>query len=1296
MSERTQADTLVDARTIDATEFGTTIAGRYQLLAQVGAGGMGVVYRARDLGSGRLVAIKLVRAGLDAGKARERFRRETLALAALSDPGIVRYHDHGATPEGTTYLAMELIEGEDLATRLARGRSLVDETLVLARRVALALAAAHAAGIIHRDLKPSNIMLPAGVLADAKLLDFGVARLADATGLTGIGHALGTPGYMSPEQARGDDDIDGRTDLYSLGCVLFECLTGQAPFPGTHAIAVLAKVLLDDTPRVSLRLAALDPALGIPPRLDELVFSMMARARERRPATAQDLLAQLDALTDERPQIEAATSSIPKLSHDERRVLSVLFARRPASEPDAQADATRLIEIARASQALGGEPIELVDGSVLIAFATDQVMLAAGCALTIRGRIPRTSIVVASGQSLVAERSLMGEVIDRGAELMTIAREGEVRLDEPTAALLESICLVDYDDEGARLQGMRSSHESVRTLLGRPTPFVGRASELAALEAILDESLTEPCANVVIVVGEAGVGKSRLRHEFVRRATARWPDLEVLIGRADPIGANTAYGLLARALRESAGIRLGEADERDQARFAEHLFRDSELPAASRTRIAAFLGELVGFPHEAGLPALQSARIDPPTMRQAIADAWEQWLGDRCRRRGLLLVLEDLHWSDVGTIDLVSRALAVHGEQPFVVLALARPELEQRLPGSWTEFDPHRLELEVLARRAARKLAVRVLGEVEASLIDALVERASGNAFFLEELLRAAARGEHEQLPDTVAGMIQGRLTQLDPHARRTLRACAVFGEVCWSCGVAHLLAEDESTTASQLDVLCADEFLSSRADSTIPGSREYVFRHALVRDATYATLTSEDLRVAHGLAGDWLRGIGTNEPAVLARHFMLGERPQVACTWFEKAALSALDVEDLGRASSLAQSGIDCRPEGEALGRLESILARVEGSRGAYDEAFERARIAITKLRSGTADWYTTLLVVIEALGRLSRFDEIPAWLAKSLATVPERDAIDPCIRANARGALHLCKAGRMAAARELAAQARELAAVGSPTPIVRLELHYVDMELADMAGDCGQMLAILDAISVLIEVIDSPTLRAWHGSGAGHVLAQLGANERAASSYEIDHDHAAARGLRHRLHCSLGMLAFLAHRRGDHARATELLGRAVASETRDPRFIGVLSGLASTLALAHGALDEALDEARRAEATLRVAKPLHPYGLAMLANALRSRAEHAQALDYARQAIAIVDELGSVSEIEVDVQVAYLDALLGAGRLDEAQAQLARFKRRFDQRLAGIADPELRSCFCTGVPANVRLLELWAELAR
>src|SRR5262249_13698748 len=161
--------------------------------------------------------------------------------AELEHPHIVRHVAHGVTETSELWLAMEWLDGEDLSTRLGRSPLSAAESVALAVSVAEALGYAHARGVVHRDLKPSNIFLVNGELERVKLLDFGVAQLSAATRMTRTGAVLGTPGYMAPEQVRGGEKLDPRVDVYSLGSVLFECLTGERLFSGMHMMAILAK-----------------------------------------------------------------------------------------------------------------------------------------------------------------------------------------------------------------------------------------------------------------------------------------------------------------------------------------------------------------------------------------------------------------------------------------------------------------------------------------------------------------------------------------------------------------------------------------------------------------------------------------------------------------------------------------------------------------------------------------------------------------------------------------------------------------------------------------------------------------------------------------------------------------------------------------------------------------------------------------------------------------------------------------------------------------------------------------------
>src|ERR1041384_4376041 len=291
---------------------------RFELEQPIGTGGMGTVFRARDAISGDTVAVKIIADGQ--GHLAERFAREVTVLAALSHPGIVRYIAHGVTSSGKLFLAMEWVDGETLKARLERGPLTLGESVTLATRVAEALGVAHARGVVHRDLKPSNLILPGGRIDLVKLLDFGIAQRPGKTQLTQTGVMLGTPGYMAPEQARASGKIDARADVFALGCVLFQCLTGAPPFDGDTTAAVLARILFGTAPRVS----ELWPE--VPEQLDALVSQILSRDPALRPSDGANLAAALAALG---PLTRTTTPRVPlprqfELASGERRLLAVV------------------------------------------------------------------------------------------------------------------------------------------------------------------------------------------------------------------------------------------------------------------------------------------------------------------------------------------------------------------------------------------------------------------------------------------------------------------------------------------------------------------------------------------------------------------------------------------------------------------------------------------------------------------------------------------------------------------------------------------------------------------------------------------------------------------------------------------------------------------------------------------------------------------------------------------------------------------------------------------------------------
>jgi tetratricopeptide (TPR) repeat protein len=1284
---------------------GDLVDDRFEIEATAGTGGMGTVYRARDRRLGVKVALKLLHGGPDHLET-QRFAREAEVLASLTHAGIVRYVAHGTSPAGD-YLATEWLDGEDLSDRLARRGLTVAESVTLARRVARALAGAHARGIIHRDIKPSNLFLPGGDIERVKVLDFGIARFTRATrAVTTTGTLIGTPGYMAPEQAQGARQIDARADVFSLGCVLFECLTGRSPFMGDHILAVLAKILIEDAPPVR----TIRP--DVPEALEAVVARMLVKEPEGRPADGGVVADELDAL-EAMPATGAAPPRDvrPTLTASEQRVMCILLAGRaapvgPTLSPAQSSDVDEHIRHLVASY--GGRADGLADGSLLVtlsgsgAAATDQAVRAARCGLALRPLLPELPMVLATGRGVLSARLPMGEVIDRAVRALSKAPVAGIRLDTLSAGLLDARFDVAGDDAGQYLRGERDSLDAARTVLGRPTTCVGRDRELDTLLALFRECCGEPVARAALVLAPAGVGKSRLGWEFVDRARRQSGALEVLTGRGDPIRAGSPFALIAQAVRRSANILEGEPLPERREKLTARVGRCLSGRPREAARVTEFLGELcsVPFPDDDSA-GLRAARLDPMLMGDAMREAWTAWLAAECAVQPVLLVLEDLHWGDLPTVNFVDAALRNLPEAPLMVLALARPEVHDQFPGLWGDRALQELRLDKLSRKAAEKLVREVLGpSADPRKVAVVVDRADGNAFYLEELMRAVAEGKEDALPETVLGMVQARLDALGQKARRVLRGASIFGGTFWRSGIMALLGGEQRTTEAGdwLDYLVEREVVARRATSTLPGEAEYAFRHALVREAAYAMLTEDDRVLGHRLAGEWLERVGYTDAIALAEHFDRGQEPARAVAWYRRGAEAALEGNDLGPAVERAERGIARGAEGETRGALRLVQAEALIWRGDLEGSLRRGTEAAADLAAGSPAWFHAVEAITTASVFEGRFEAVQEWALEASRATPATPAgVTAQIVCLCRTVGALLVAGRYGVVDQLLPQIETLTGdIAGLQPHAAALVWDVRGKRAHHGGRAGDaVLAYVRSVEAA-EAAGHPRHVCVHRANLGFALGEVGDWAAAERVLMLALAAAERMGLHFIAPWTKVILGnVLAHLgRVDEARAA--LGESLMAGVvlGSPRLAGMSRMYLAGIAWAAGDAASAEEEASGAAEALRAGPPLRPGALAGLARAQLALGKVDAALATAREARALYDGLGACDENESLIHLMLAEALLASGARAEAKAALDAAHARLKARAASIGDPEMRASFLS-LPVNARTETLAREWA-
>ncbi|MBX3188077.1 MAG: protein kinase [Labilithrix sp.] len=1299
--------------------FQGLLAGRFVIEREVGRGGVGIVYRARDEVSGAPVALKVIAIpGVDASE-EARFGREGRVLAGLSHPGIVRVVAFGQLDEGHPYVAMEWLEGEDIAQRQKRAPLTLGQAVEVAAQVADGLAYAHGVGIVHRDIKPSNVILVGSRAGhewpiECKLVDFGVASAEDAR-LTRTGAIIGTPAYMAPEQARGDAEVDARADIYGLGASLFEMIAGRPPHVGPTPVAILARLVTTPAPR----LTEIFPEA--PHSLDDLLAEMLATHPEERPARAEDVALRLRTIATElesapMPTRTHAPEALPMsmgsmvLSTSKpggtRLVTSILATHVPKGPARG-----RLIAHLRAR---GAEATEL-GGDAIVAHLGVKKALGdeASRALDLGLRLAKGGcrVGVATGRTRIDRTRPTGEVVDRAAALARDAQKGQVFADTTTSELARGRFEMQIRPDGTSVVGPKVT---AKKEIAGGSPFVGREADLSQIVSAYERCEDDKTPIIVTITGAPGIGKTRLRSEAVSTIASHPSAPRVALVRAESFAKSHALGIMADVARGLAGVAKGATLEDVMAATDALLTRIAVVGAGTRDLVARLV---------ANEPLPES--VDARAARDALWIALTDMALRVAEEAPLVIAVEDAQWADLESLAWLDHLLGRAGGHSVFVLATARPTLWRDDPRRFGGRDHVRIELRPLARRTVRAIAKSILAEKAQSaegeaLVESIATQAGGSPLFAEELARLAHQGRDAASAPTIEAAIQVHLDALDEDAREASTHLSVFGMQVWDAGLSALGVKN---AADVIRALTSAEILVEQASSRFKETREWAFKHALTREVAYASLGDDQLKDLHARAGAWLAKMGEDD-AIVARHLELGGEPVQAANYLEKAARRALAANALGEAVRLAEKSLafaEDKPTqfvraqilDEAWFRLDARAGERDTAVRAmqdsiHDEASEAralgARVRYEDACGGGPDTSAALLDVIRRAKAAGLFDEE----ARSAAALASR----------------LAFAGELDKAADVADSLLELArAHGIPSAAV--DAWQTLAVVRQTRGDVGAALEARRSAARAASEAGLKTREATLTINVGFALTTMGAKAEARVAIEGGIALAQAVGSPGTVrHGQMNLLCWVATFGPDGALDALLAEpRAIADNAvsgawvpHDRATLGVLFYRGAELLRHDGAPrvsgapssnvgEQARTLLKTAAGGYRATKMLDvvPVALGLWAEAERRCGQPDRAVEMATEAAGLLEH-GSPSLLnEAPVYVALHDACVDLGRRDDAKDAIRRGLPRLLTRVHGLSGTPYQKDFLRQLAPNAGLIAaaesygiLLAEISR
>lgn len=1000
--------------------------GRYRIEGELGKGGMGAVYLARDTQLDRQVALKIPHFNEDDGpEVIERFYREARAMATLQHPNLCPVFDVGEI-DGGHYLTMAFIDGRPLDKHLKSGRVFSSaHAAEVVRKLALALFEAHQKGIVHRDLKPANIMIDQR--HEPIIMDFGLARRdhESEVQLTKAGAFLGTPAYMSPEQVDGDHDrIGPASDIYSLGVVLYTMITGRMPFEGKLA-RVLAKIVADEPEPPSKIRSDIDPAV------EAICLRAIAKSIEDRFATASEMAEALQVTVSTPTPIDwgveatqaldatpdagssRSTSSLQRTSSGERRQVTVLYCGCDFMETEQELDPEERRDLLAEYEKICESVVREFDGSTIptageeLVFCfgyprahEDAAIRAIRSGLGILGKSDSVNkelqnkhgvelatwaaihtglVVIDVDDSATSQQlSIAGEARNVAARMESLADPETLIVSGATRNLAEGF--FEFESKGQqRIRGVRSPVEVFRVIgenaartrfdvasAAEMTPLIGRDREVGLLEDRWEEA-EEGSGQVVLLVGEAGLGKSRLVHAIREHVGEQANRMDAILEwRCSTY--HTASGLYPATEYFHRAVGIEREDDATQ-RLSKLLTYLDDFQFGNANEAAGLFASLLSIPLDERVPTLD---LTPQRQKEMTLELLLDWIREQTAKQTTLFIVEDLHWMDPSTVEFLGQLVAQAQNDSLLMVFTYRPE-----------FDPpwgsHTHQTQIGLNRLRKKQIIEMMQvktgikEFPAEVVEQIVDRTGGIPLFVEEFTKMALEtggiqeldGEAtvtssfslDAIPASLQDLLMARLDRMEAN-REVMQLGAALGREFTHDLIAAVAPFEPGELQQELTKLTAAEVLIQRGRAP---KCTYQFKHALIQDAAYNSLLKKTRQEFHQAIAETLEQsfpeIVETEPELLARHFSEANVAEQAINYFLQAGKRSQERSANTEAISQLRSGLELidsleestQRDQQELGLLTTLgvvyMATLGWASNEVGETFQRAREVCEKL---------------------------------------------------------------------------------------------------------------------------------------------------------------------------------------------------------------------------------------------------------------------------------------------------------------------------------------------------------------